>query len=94
MRKKIQDDAAIRPDGDTRRAKWYALARRYCKIIADRQRKKERCKKCFAMRFCRRDKRNYPRVGCGGCVEMDSFFEEAEALVKGEETNQHFTILG
>jgi len=84
----------ISPDGKTMREKWYALVRRYCGIIANRQRTLEPCKECFAMRLCKSDMKNYPRHGCIGCVEMDSFFDEAAKLFCGEEADQEWLILG
>lgn len=93
MSKKRKTDGRLMPSGETMREKWYALARRYCGIMANRQRTKGLCKRCFAMRLRRRDWRNIPLVGCAGCVEMDSFFDEAAALITGKEINQEYTIL-
>lgn len=66
--------------GTTLIERWYALARKHVAIIAKRERTRERCKHCFAMRFDPRSARRVLRHGCGGCAEMETFMEESRAL--------------
>ena len=83
----------VQANGETQREQWYALARRYCGIIANRQRTNKRCKRCFKMRFLLHDKTNRPRYGCDGCCEMDDFFTESAALFNGVEIYPRWRIL-
>ena len=83
----------LRANGTTQRELWYAIARRYVSIIANRQKTNPRCRRCLEMRFCKRDMKSRPRFGCEGCVEMDDFFAECSELVRGVEIVQRWVVL-
>jgi len=84
---------AIQASGTTQRERFYSIARRYCKIIAKREAKNERCKRCFEMRFIKRDRTTRPRFGCDGCAEMDGFYQECAALFVGVKINPIWRII-
>lgn len=83
----------LQADGQELRERWYALARRYCTIIAKRERNRARCARCFKMKFDKGKGKTFPRFGCDGCTEMDCFFNECKAFFEGVKIGQEWRII-
>lgn len=87
---KPRNDYRLKPLGQSDMERWYAFARKWCAVFAERKRTRDRCKHCFQMRDreCGRGWTKVPAKGCDGCAEMEKFYYEAKAFFLETESKE------